>query len=287
MMTSAVELNKTEDLTDSVGMYLRSIGDIPLLSAEEEIELAKRIKAGDIAAKDKLIEANLRLVVKVAQQYQNKGLSLLDLIEEGNIGLIRAAEKFDYNMGYKFSTYATWWIRQAVTRAISDQGRTVRLPVHMTETISKMNKIIRTLSAELGRDPSNAEVAEEMGLSEKRVAQLHRYATASVSLDMPVGEEEATTLGDFIEDGTLLSPEEAAEANMLKEAVDAVLTSLDPREEKVIRMRYGLGGEEPRTLEYIGNLFGVTRERVRQIEANALRKMRSPKRKKILAGYCV
>lgn len=258
---------------DSVRMYLREIGRIPLLSTEEEIKLAKRIEHGDQLAKKKLTEANLRLVVSIAKKYIGRGLGLLDLIQEGNSGLIRAVEKFDYKKGFKFSTYATWWVRQAITRAIADQARTIRIPVHMIETINKLIRVQRTLVQELGREPTPAEIAKELGIEEEKVHHIIKISQETVSLEAPVGEEEDSRLGDFLEDTTSLSPQEAAIYELMKGHVDEFLNLLPPREQKILRMRFGLENGRAHTLEEVGQEFGVTRERIRQIEAKALKKL--------------
>ena len=260
---------------DPVCAYLREIGKVPLLTAEEEISLAKRIERGDPAAKQALIEANLRLVVSIAKRYLGRGLLFLDLIQEGNLGLIRAAEKFDWRRGYKFSTYATWWIRQAICRGIADQARTVRVPVHMVETINKLVRVRRQLTQELERDPTNEEIALKMEITPERVEQILKIAQEPVSLETPVGDEEDSSLGDFIEDDELQRPHVAVDSKLRGEEIQGVLSSLSHRERKVIELRYGLGGGEPMTLEEVGKYFGVTRERIRQIETRTLFKLKS------------
>ena len=272
-------------LDDPVRMYLKEIGRVPLLTAEEEIELAKRIEQGDEMAKRKLAEANLRLVVSIAKRYVGRGMLFLDLIQEGNLGLIKAVEKFDYRKGFKFSTYATWWIRQAITRAIADQARTIRIPVHMVETINKLIRVSRQLVQELGRDPTPEEIAKEMDLSEERVREILKIAQEPVSLETPIGEEEDSHLGDFIEDQDAPAPAEAASFMMLREQLEDVLGTLTDREEQVLRLRFGLDDGRSRTLEEVGQVFGVTRERIRQIEAKALRKLRHPSRSKKLKDF--
>lgn len=273
------------NIDDPVRMYLKEIGKIPLLTAEEEIELAKRIENGDEEAKRKLAEANLRLVVSIAKRYVGRGMLFLDLIQEGNLGLIKAVEKFDYRKGYKFSTYATWWIRQAITRAIADQARTIRIPVHMVETINKLIRVSRQLLQELGREPLPEEIAVEMGISEEKVREILKIAQEPVSLETPIGEEEDSHLGDFIPDDDAPAPAEAAAFTMLREQLVDVLDTLTPREEKVLRLRFGLDDGRVRTLEEVGKEFNVTRERIRQIEAKALRKLRHPSRSKKLKDY--
>ena len=272
-------------LDDPVRMYLREIGRVNLLTAQEEVQLAKKMEAGSMAARERLIKANLRLVVSVAKKYIGRGMSLLDLIQEGNIGLIRAVEKFDYRRGYKFSTYATWWIRQAITRSIADQARTIRIPVHMVETINKLVRVSRRLLQEKGREPTSEEIAEEMGIVPEKVREIIKVSQQPVSLETPIGEEEDSHLGDFIEDPTALAPADAASHQMLKEAVGAVLNTLTDREKKVLKLRFGLDDGRTRTLEEVGKEFEVTRERIRQIEAKALRKLRHPRRAQSLKDY--
>ncbi len=272
-------------IDDPVRMYLREIGRVPLLSAAQEVALAKRMEAGDEEARRHLTEANLRLVVSVAKKYIGRGMSLLDLIQEGNIGLIRAVEKFDFRKGFKFSTYATWWIRQAITRAIADQARTIRIPVHMVETINRLIRTSRRLVQELGRDPTSDEIAREMGLPAEKVREIIKISQEPVSLETPIGEEEDSHLGDFIEDQKALAPADAASHQLLKEQVEDVLDSLTQRERRVLQLRFGLDDGRSRTLEEVGREFGVTRERIRQIEAKALRKLRHPSRSKKLKDY--
>lgn len=272
-------------IDDPVRMYLKEIGKVPLLSAEDEINLALRIEEGDQEAKKKLAEANLRLVVSIAKRYVGRGMLFLDLIQEGNLGLLKAVEKFDYRKGFKFSTYATWWIRQAITRAIADQARTIRIPVHMVETINKLIRVSRQLLQELGREPSPEEVAKEMNMEVDKVREIMKIAQEPVSLETPIGEEEDSHLGDFIPDEDALAPAEAAAYTMLKEQLMDVLDTLTPREEKVLRLRFGLDDGRARTLEEVGKEFKVTRERIRQIEAKALRKLRHPSRSKKLKDY--
>lgn len=272
-------------IDDPVKMYLKDIGKVPLLSADEETNLAKRIMDGDIYAKSKLCEANLRLVVSIAKRYVGRGLLFLDLIQEGNLGLMKAVEKFDHSKGFKFSTYATWWIRQAITRAIADQARTIRIPVHMVETINKQVRISRSLLQQLGREPTPAEIAAEMNISEEKVVDIQKIAQDPVSLETPIGEEEDSHLGDFIEDESASAPSDIAAYTMLREQLINVLHKLTPREEKVLRLRYGIDDGRPRTLEQVGREFNVTRERIRQIEAKALRKLRHPSKSKKLKDY--
>ncbi len=270
---------------DPVRMYLKEIGKVPLLTAEEEIELAKRMEQGDEEAKQKLSEANLRLVVSIAKRYVGRGMLFLDLIQEGNLGLIKAVEKFDYRKGYKFSTYATWWIRQAITRAIADQARTIRIPVHMVETINKLIRVSRQLLQQLGREPMPDEIAKEMNISEEKVREIIKIAQEPVSLETPIGEEEDSHLGDFLKDDDAPAPVEAASFTLMKEQLFSVLNTLTPREEKVLRLRFGLDDGRQRTLEEVGKEFNVTRERIRQIEAKALRKLRHPSRSRKLKDF--
>ena len=272
-------------IDDPVRMYLKEIGKVPLLQGDEEIELAKRMEQGDEEAKKRLAEANLRLVVSIAKRYVGRGMLFLDLIQEGNLGLIKAVEKFDYRKGFKFSTYATWWIRQAITRAIADQARTIRIPVHMVETINKLIRVSRQLLQELGRDPTPEEIAKEMGMSEDKVRDIMKISQEPVSLETPIGEEEDSHLGDFIPDDDAPAPAESAAFTLLKEQLIDVLDTLTPREEKVLRLRFGLDDGRARTLEEVGREFNVTRERIRQIEAKALRKLRHPSRSKKLKDF--
>ena len=272
-------------IEDPVRMYLKEIGKVPLLSAEEEIELAKRMELGDQEAKKKLAEANLRLVVSIAKRYVGRGMLFLDLIQEGNLGLIKAVEKFDYRKGYKFSTYATWWIRQAITRAIADQARTIRIPVHMVETINKLIRVSRQLLQELGREPTPEEIAEEMNMPVERVREILKISQEPVSLETPIGEEEDSHLGDFIQDDNVPVPADAAAFTLLKEQLEEVLGTLTEREQKVLTLRFGLEDGRARTLEEVGKEFNVTRERIRQIEAKALRKLRHPSRSRKLKDY--
>ena len=273
------------NLEDPVRMYLKEIGKVPLLSSDEEIELAKRMEDGDELARARLAEANLRLVVSIAKKYLGRGLLFLDLIQEGNLGLIKAVDKIDYRKGYKFSTYATWWIRQAITRAIADQARTIRIPVHMVETINRVTRVSRQMMQELGREPSVEEIAEEMNLSEEKVREILKVAQEPVSLESPVGEEEDSHLGDFIQDENITTPADAAALLLLKEQLDEAMSALTDREKEVLRMRFGLNEAQPLTLEQVGKHFNVTRERIRQIEAKALRKLKHPSRSKKLRDY--
>ncbi len=279
------QLLKEVSMDDPVKMYLKDIGKVPLLQPEEETELAKRMMDGDEDAKKLLSEANLRLVVSIAKRYMGRGMHFLDLIQEGNLGLMKAVEKFDYQKGFKFSTYATWWIRQAITRAIADQARTIRIPVHMVETINKQIRVSRKLLQELGREPTPEEIAKEMGVTEERVREIQKIAQDPVSLETPIGEEEDSHLSDFIEDERSTAPTDAVGSTMLKEQLLGVLDTLTPREQKVLRLRYGLDDQRPRTLEEVGKEFNVTRERIRQIEAKALRKLRHPSRSKRLKDF--
>lgn len=280
-----ITVPKGISIDDPVRMYLKEIGKVPLLSGEEEIELAKRMEDGDEEAKKKLCEANLRLVVSIAKRYVGRGMLFLDLIQEGNLGLIKAVEKFDWRKGYKFSTYATWWIRQAITRAIADQARTIRIPVHMVETINKLIRVSRQLLQELGREPKPEEIAKEMDMSVEKVREILKIAQEPVSLETPIGEEEDSHLGDFIPDNDAPAPAEAAAFSMLKEQLIEVLETLTPREQKVLKLRFGLEDGRARTLEEVGKKFEVTRERIRQIEAKALRKLKHPSRSKKLKDY--
>ena len=282
-----IDLSVPEGISieDPVRMYLKEIGKVPLLSAEEEVELAKRMADGDEEAKKRLAEANLRLVVSIAKRYVGRGMLFLDLIQEGNLGLIRAVEKFDYQKGFKFSTYATWWIRQAITRAIADQARTIRIPVHMVETINKLVRVQRQLLQDLGRDPTPEEIGAEMDMSADRVREIQKISQEPVSLETPIGEEEDSQLGDFIEDSQAIVPPDAASFSMLQEQLTQVLDSLADRERKVIELRFGLVDGHPRTLEEVGREFGVTRERIRQIESKTLAKLRHPSRSSKLKDY--
>lgn len=278
-------ISKSVAVDDPVRMYLKEIGKVPLLTAEEEVELAKRMEQGDEAAKQKLCEANLRLVVSIAKKYVGRGMLFLDLIQEGNLGLIKAVDKFDWTKGYKFSTYATWWIRQAITRSIADQARTIRIPVHMVETINKLIRVSRQLLQEKGREPSPEEIGKEMGITPEKVREILKIAQEPVSLETPIGEEEDSHLGDFIPDDDAPAPAEAAAFSMLKEQLVEVLSTLTDREQKVLKLRFGLDDGKARTLEEVGKEFDVTRERIRQIEAKALRKLRHPSRSKKLKDY--
>lgn len=273
------------NIDDPVKMYLKEIGKIPLLSADEERILAENMEAGDIEAKKKLAETNLRLVVSIAKRYVGRGMQFLDLIQEGNMGLMKAVEKFDFRRGFKFSTYATWWIRQAITRSIADQARTIRIPVHMVETINKLVRIERQLVQELGREPTNEEISEHMGIEVDKVNEIRKIAQEPVSLETPIGEEDDSHLGDFIEDETAIAPDEAANFSMLKEQLNQVLSTLSDREKKVLELRFGLNDGTPRTLEEVGKEFEVTRERIRQIEAKALRKLKHPSRSQNLKDF--
>jgi RNA polymerase primary sigma factor len=280
-----VEVMDSVSLDDPVRMYLKEIGRVNLLTAADEVDLAKAIEAGSYEAKQRLTEANLRLVVSIAKKYIGRGMSFLDLIQEGNMGLIRAVEKFDYHKGYKFSTYATWWIRQAITRAIADQARTIRIPVHMVETINKLVRVSRRLLQELGREPSDNEIGEEMGITPEKVREIIKVSQDPVSLETPIGEEEDSHLGDFVEDKEAIAPQDAASLTMLHNEVEDILDTLTPRERRVLQLRFGLIDGHQRTLEEVGKRFGVTRERIRQIEAKALRKLRHPSRSKKLRDY--
>ncbi len=281
----AIDLLDGIGTEDPVRMYLKEIGTVPLLSAEEELSLAKRKADGDDSAKDRLIEANLRLVVSIAKRYTGRGMSFLDLVQEGNLGLIKGVEKFDYTKGYKLSTYATWWIRQSVTRALADQARTIRVPVHMVETINKMSKMQRKLTLELGYEPSVAELAEALDMTEDKVMEIMQIAREPASLETPIGEEDDSNLGDFVADNNVLTPEGNVESVMLREHIDALLGDLKERERQVIVLRFGLEDGHPRTLEEVGKEFNVTRERIRQIEAKALRKLRNPVRSKRIRDF--
>jgi RNA polymerase primary sigma factor len=273
------------DITDPVRQYLKTIGQVRLLTMEEEQKIAKRISEGDPEAKKELIEANLRLVVSIAKKYVGRGLPLLDLIQEGNIGLMKAVDKFEYEKGFKFSTYATWWIRQAITRAIADQAKTIRVPVHMVETINKVVRARRTLTQELGREPSNKEIAEMLGEDEDRVTEIMSFSQDPVSMEAPVGDEDDSHLGDFVQDSNALSPEENAIAEMRNKQISLAMKDLTDREQEVITLRFGLDGNQPHTLEEVGQMFHVTRERIRQIEAKALRKLGAPSRKRMLRDF--
>ena len=288
LIESDEELEKLisqSNVDDPVKMYLKDIGKVPLLTSEEELRLGKLVTEGDESAKDKLCEANLRLVVSIAKKYGGRGMMFLDLIQEGNFGLVKAVEKFDYSKGFRFSTYATWWIRQAITRAIADQARTIRIPVHMVETINRQIRVSRQLTVTLGREPSTAEIAKEMGISEAKVRDIQRISQDTISLETPVGEEEDSSLGTFLKDNNTITPEESATVSMLKEQLVGVLGTLTPREQKVVMMRYGLEDGHAKTLEEVGKEFNVTRERIRQIEAKALKKLRHPSRSKKLKDF--
>ena len=282
---NAEDIDKISDLDDSVKMYLREIGTIDLISGDEEISLAKAIEKGNQDAKKKLINANLRLVVSIAKKYTGQGLLFLDLIQEGNTGLIRAAEKFDYKKGFKFSTYATWWIKQGITRAIADQSRTIRVPVHMVETIYKVKKITRLLLQELGRRPTDEEISEQSGISIENITAIRKYSAVPLSLDMPIGDEESSELGDFIEDQSMHSPESSTNRNMLREEILKVMHVLTEREQMILKLRFGFDDGRQRTLEEVGKVYKVTRERIRQIEEKAIRKLRHPVRKSKLDAF--
>ena len=279
------KLINQSNIDDPVKMYLKDIGKVPLLSQEEELRLGKLVMEGDQYAKDKLCESNLRLVVSIAKKYSGRGMMFLDLIQEGNFGLVKAVEKYDYSKGFRFSTYATWWIRQAITRAIADQARTIRIPVHMVETINRQARVVRQLTVTLGREPTHEEIAKEMGITEAKVRDIQRISQNTISLETPVGEEEDSNLGTFLKDTSTATPEESATVSMLKEQLVGVLGSLTPREQKVIMMRYGLEDGHAKTLEEVGKEFNVTRERIRQIEAKALKKLRHPSRSKKLKDF--
>ena len=281
----AIDLLDGIGTEDPVRMYLKEIGTVPLLTAEEELELAKRKAEGDVEAKERLIEANLRLVVSIAKRYTGRGMSFLDLVQEGNLGLIKGVEKFDYTKGYKLSTYATWWIRQSVTRALADQARTIRVPVHMVETINKMSKMQRKLTLELGYEPSVAELAAALDMSEEKVMEIMQIAREPASLETPIGEEDDSNLGDFVADSNAVTPEGNVESVMLREHIDVLLDELKDREKQVVILRFGLEDGHPRTLEEVGKEFNVTRERIRQIEAKALRKLRNPVRSKRIRDF--
>jgi RNA polymerase primary sigma factor len=276
---------KGAGVDDTVRMYLREIGKFPLLTSEEEIVLAKRVKAGEMRAKHKLVNSNLRLVVSIAKKYTGRGMLFLDLVQEGNLGLIRAVEKFDHRKGYKFSTYATWWIRQAITRAIADQARTIRIPVHMVETINRLRKTSRILLQQLGRKPTEKEIAKKAHISVDKVREIIKVSQVPLSLEMPVGDEESSRLGDFVEDATVMAPDEVVMHGLLRDDLEEVMNSLSDREKTVLKLRFGMEDGHPRTLEEVGRVFNVTRERIRQIEAKALRKLKHPTRAKKLREY--
>jgi len=280
-----LSISESKGMDDPVRMYLKGIGKVDLLTAEEEVKLAKRMEQGDEAAKQHLIEANLRLVVSIAKKYIGRGMHYLDLIQEGNMGLMKAVEKFDYKKGYKFSTYATWWIRQAITRSIADQGRTIRVPVHMIEKINKLIRVSRRLFQEIGREPTSEEIAEEMGITAEKVREIKKISKESISLETPIGEEEDSNLGDFIQDEEALQPATSVNHILLQEQLDDVLSTLTEREKRILELRFGIGDGRNRTLEEVGKEFGVTRERIRQIEAKALRKLRHPTRSHKLKDY--
>jgi len=285
ILKKKLDLSVKSPTNDPVRMYLKEIGKVRLLTAAEEVQLAKRIEKGDMSAKSRLVEANLRLVVSIAKKYVGRGMLFLDLIQEGNLGLIRAVEKFDYKKGYKFSTYATWWIRQAITRAIADQARTIRIPVHMVETINKLIRVQRQLLQRLGREPTAEEIAEHMDYTPERVREIMKISQEPVSLETPIGEEEDSHLGDFIEDSEVEAPSDAASFTMLQDELNKVLNTLNERERKVIQLRFGLQDGHPRTLEEVGREFGVTRERIRQIESKTLSKLRHPNRSGVLRDF--
>ncbi len=280
-----LSISESKGMDDPVRMYLKGIGKVDLLTAEEEVKLAKRMEQGDETAKQHLIEANLRLVVSIAKKYIGRGMHYLDLIQEGNMGLMKAVDKFDYKKGYKFSTYATWWIRQAITRSIADQGRTIRVPVHMIEKINKLVRVSRRLFQEIGREPTSDEIAEEMGITEEKVREIKKISKESISLETPIGEEEDSNLGDFIQDEDALQPATSVNHILLQEQLDDVLSTLTEREKRILELRFGIGDGRNRTLEEVGKEFGVTRERIRQIEAKALRKLRHPTRSHKLKDY--
>jgi RNA polymerase primary sigma factor len=281
----AEEINKEFGVDDTVRMYLREIGKFPLLTSEEEIVLARRVKNGDMRAKHKLVNSNLRLVVSIAKKYTGRGMLFLDLVQEGNLGLIRAVEKFDHRKGYKFSTYATWWIRQAITRAIADQARTIRIPVHMVETINRLRKTSRQLLQKLGRKPTEKEIAKKARISVDKVREIIKVSQIPLSLEMPIGDEESSRLGDFVEDATVKAPDDVVLHGLLRDDLENVLSTLSDREKTVLKLRFGIEDGHPRTLEEVGRVFNVTRERIRQIEAKALRKLKHPTRARKLREY--